>query len=54
MVTEGGFVRFALPFNGFDKQPLPPDLPAYMAYRESMIKFISGRGQRMLAQTATV
>lgn len=50
MVAENGAVRFFLPFGGFGQKPLPSNLADYMAYREAMMRFISGRGRRMLAQ----
>ncbi|MFO1140538.1 MAG: hypothetical protein U1E41_15825 [Paracoccus sp. (in: a-proteobacteria)] len=49
--SNGSAVRFTLPFDGFESKPLPADVPAYLAYRESMMAFVEGRNNRILAQT---
>lgn len=54
MVTDGGAIKFALPFNGFDRNPLPQNLTEYMEYRAAMVAFISGRSQRMLGKSARI
>lgn len=47
---DGSEVRFALPFDNFESNPLPTDLMEYLAYRETMADFINGRNGRISAQ----
>lgn len=41
-------VKFHLPFNDFDRSPLPSDINEYLQYKENTIKFVTARSQRML------
>ena len=40
-------VRFHLPFNGFEKNPLPKSLIEYASFRESCIEFVKLRNKRI-------
>lgn len=40
-------VRFALPFDGFERSPLPLTAGEYAAYRSESLAFISARNQRI-------
>lgn len=42
-------IRFFLPFDGFDKSPLPVSTEMYRRYMRNAEQFIRNRGERMLA-----
>ena len=54
MITDSGTINFALPFDGFDRNPIPQDLSEYMTYRAAMVTFISGRNERMLVEAGKI
>lgn len=54
MVTDSGTISFALPFDGFDRNPIPQDLSEYMTYRAAMVTFISGRNERILVESGKI
>jgi hypothetical protein len=48
LVTEDcSAVRCFLPFESFDRSPLPDSVEAYMAYRQRAIAFIAARNRRI-------
>lgn len=47
-LIDEGRVRFMLPFEEFDENPLPGDVDAYCEYRKAAIEFIRARNQRMV------
>jgi hypothetical protein len=55
LVTEDcSAVRFFLPFDGFDRSPLPESLDRYREYKEHAIDFIQARNRRILESSASV
>ena len=41
-------INYFLPFDRFEKNPLPKNLDAYLTYKENVTAFVSKRNQRML------
>jgi hypothetical protein len=49
LVTEDySAVRFSLPFEGYDRSPLPDSLDSYLSYKQQAIAFIEARNRRIL------
>jgi hypothetical protein len=49
MLTDGGDVKFLLPFDGFERSAFPLDVGEYIEYAEQALSFIRARSSRMLA-----
>ena len=43
-------IKFYIPFNGFDNNPLPANVEEYQLYKKNMIDFVTARNQRLLNQ----
>ena len=43
-------IKFYIPFNGFDNNPLPNNVEEYQLYKKNMIDFVTARNQRLLNQ----
>ena len=41
-------INYFLPFDRFQKNPLPKNLDAYLTYKENVTEFVNKRNQRML------
>lgn len=48
LVDETGAVRFYLPFEGYDRSPLPASLEQYEQFRARQLDFVASRNSRML------
>ena len=46
-------IKFYIPFNGFDNNPLPNNVEEYQLYKKNMIDFVTARNQRLLNQLPT-
>ncbi|MGM1018260.1 MAG: DUF6994 family protein [Actinomycetota bacterium] len=49
LVDDQGAVRFYLPFDGFERSPLPASIDEYREFRRAQLEFVAARNQRMLA-----
>ncbi len=47
LVAEDGTVRFFLPFDDFERSPLPQDIREYTDYRELSVEFVRRRNERI-------
>ena len=49
LVTEDySSIKYLIPFNSFEKPPLPSDVDEYRLYKTNMTDFVSARNQRIL------
>ena len=49
LVTEDySSIKYLIPFNSFEKPPLPSDVDEYRLYKTNMTDFVSARNQRFL------
>lgn len=53
LVDETGAVRFYLPYEGFDKSPLPKTFEQYQQFRARQLEFVALRNSRMLAAVSS-
>lgn len=49
-LIDGGQVRFYIPFQGYDRSPLPRTFEEYQQFRAAQLAFVAARNARMLAQ----
>lgn len=47
-LVEDGSVRFYIPFEGFDRSPLPQTFVEYQQFRTAQLAFVSARNDRMV------
>ncbi|MHA6668544.1 DUF6994 family protein [Homoserinimonas sp. A447] len=52
LVSHQGAVRFYLPFDGYEKPPLPATFDEYVAFREAQLDFLAARTTRIEAYHA--
>jgi hypothetical protein len=50
LVDANGRIRFYLPFDSFDRSPLPTTFAEYVAFRNAQLDFFAGRSERIRAQ----
>ena len=41
-------IKYFIPFESFEKRPLPRDVQEYKLYKKNMIDFVSARNQRIV------